>query len=297
MTAFIVRVPDHLGDGVLALPAVTALARRAPTRVIGPGWAADLYRGLGLAADVEPTTAILLKPSFRAAWALRHIRRRVGVRWDARGPLLTDAVVRPPGHRLDEYAAICRVAGVRVHGLPTYRADDIDGVPELARGAVLLLPGSASGAVVQWPRFSELAQRLVDHGLRPVFAGGPAEAGWIDRVAGSFPVLPALSIPHFGAAAAAARAVVGNDSGLSHLAAAARRGAGLAEGGVHVVFGSTDPAQTGAPGARVHKVDRPPPCWPCYAKRCSIGVPCLDIDVSSVLATLRTEAIRTEADR
>jgi len=282
---FLVRAPDHLGDGVLALPAIGALAAAGPCRIVGPGWTRDLYGHLPQAPVEEPDVAVLFKPAFRAAWEARRVPRRVGLRWDLRGPLLTDPVEASPGHRLDTYAAIAAAAGVVVTGapsLPTHRA----AAPPLPPRAVLLLPLSASGAVVEWGGFRALADRLSAAGLSPIFAAGPGQDAALAHVAGPHPRLPALPLTALGAAAAGAVGVVGNDSGLTHLAAAARRAAGAAVKAVQVVCGSTSPARTAAPGATAHTAGPGLGCWPCYRKTCAIGVPCLRVPVAPVLAAV-----------
>ena len=101
----LVRMPDHLGDGVQALPALAALCAAHEVTAVGPSWVAVLSRGLACATAPEVTAAgepgafdaaCLFKPSFSAAWKARRIRRRVGVSWDARRLLLTDVVDRDP---------------------------------------------------------------------------------------------------------------------------------------------------------------------------------------------------------
>ena len=70
------RAPDHLGDGVMALPAMAALSRLGPLRIRGPGWARRLYRGLGEIVEDpgDAELAVLFKPAFRAAWEARRVR-------------------------------------------------------------------------------------------------------------------------------------------------------------------------------------------------------------------------------
>jgi ADP-heptose:LPS heptosyltransferase len=282
---FLVRAPDHLGDGVLALPAIGALAAAGPCRVVGPKWARELYGHLPQDPVEEPEIAVLFKPAFRAAWEARRVPRRVGLRWDLRGPLLTDAVEALPGHRLDTYAAIAAAAGVVATGGPSLPSRP-DSAPPLPPRAVLLLPLSASGAVVEWGGFRALADRLSAAGLSPVFAAGPGQDAALGQVAGPHLRLPALPLAGMAAAAVRAVGVVGNDSGLTHLAAAARRAAGASVLAVQVVCGSTSPARTAAPGATAHTAGPGLDCWPCYRKTCGIGVPCLQVPVSDVLAAV-----------
>ena len=93
--------------------------------------------------------------------------------------------------------------------------------------------------------------------------------------------------PSLAEVARLATAIVGNDSGLTHLAAAAIRGAGDDPIKVHVVYGSTDPDRTGPQGTQAHAA-APLPCWPCYRKRCAIAseAPCLEVPVAALLQTL-----------
>lgn len=286
MKGTLIRAPDHLGDGVLALPALGALARAGPCRVVGPRWCADLYGHLPWAPVPEPARAVLLKPAFRAAWQARHIPERVGLAWDLRGPLLSRALRPQAGHRLDEYAAIAGLVGVAVSGLPALPPQAAS-LPALPPRFVLLLPLSASGATVSWPGHRPLADALTAAGQAVVFAAGPGEDEALARIAGQHACLPALPLGAVAAVACRAQAVVGNDSGLSHLAVAARRGAGLDPAAVQVVCGSTSAARTAPPGATVWTLNPALPCQPCYKKRCRVGgLPCLDLPVATLLGPL-----------
>jgi heptosyltransferase III len=85
---------------------------------------------------------------------------------------------------------------------------------------VVLHPGSGSRKK-NWPleRFLELARRLTDTGERVAWVVGPAEEGM------TFPsghtVWSSLPLPELAARLALCRLFVGNDSGVTHLAAAA----------------------------------------------------------------------------
>ncbi|HEV3112237.1 MAG TPA: glycosyltransferase family 9 protein [Candidatus Binataceae bacterium] len=106
---------------------------------------------------------------------------------------------------------------------------------------ILLMPGSGSPAK-NWPaeNYLQLARRLAQS-TAVLTVLGPAEAH-LER---DFSELPIISNPALGALAGLARlssAFVGNDSGVSHLAAAAgSRGV--------VIFGPTDPARWRPSGA------------------------------------------------
>ena len=291
-----VRAPDHLGDGVLALPALEALRSLGSVVVKGPGWVLPLYGHLASVVTKPPRGAalgVLLKPAFRAAWEARGVERVLGTKGDHRGWLLSEALPRPPGHRSEEYRGLALAAGVPSELLdgpwlpslpPGSATTPAEAAALLSLGPehVLLLPGSASGPVVQWGGYRALADELDG---RAVFAGGPAEEGWLAELAGPHPVLPSLSIGAFAAAAARVGAVVANDSGLAHLATAARRGAEADPACVLVIYGSTIPERTGPPGSTAVLGPRVA-CAPCYAKSCPTQIECLELGVDVVLAAL-----------
>ena len=273
------RAPNHLGDGVMALPALTALRRACDTLIIAaPAWGEALYRDLdatviprGSAPEAE--LAVLFPPSFRVAWEARAIPRRVGVRADWRGALLTDVVDPGVGHRAEEYAALVARLGLTAEGAPSYpaRADDERGV-DVPEGHLALNPLSPSGAPVMWRGF----EALIEAAPGPVVVYvGPGE-----RWDGPGEVRVGLPLPTLAASLRRARALVSNDSGVAHFA----RAAGVP---TVVVYGSTAPARTGPAGSVA--VEGPAlACRPCYKKRCPYpGVPCLEISPETVLAAVR----------
>jgi ADP-heptose:LPS heptosyltransferase len=115
--------------------------------------------------------------------------------------------------------------------------DIVSQFPGVHRAAVLH-PGSGSREK-NWPldRFRELAARLGDAGLAPVWLLGPAEAERDEfaDAAGGDPCLSGASLRLAAALLASASVTVGNDSGITHLAAA------LGTPTV-ALFGPSDPA-------------------------------------------------------
>ncbi|MGO9450067.1 MAG: glycosyltransferase family 9 protein [Candidatus Binataceae bacterium] len=108
----------------------------------------------------------------------------------------------------------------------------------VVRGKFLLVfPGSGSPAK-NWPadRFAELAEQIAPV-LMPIVVLGPAE----ERIEPNFrardiPTLSGVGLETVGALARMAAGFIGNDSGVSHLAAASgARGV--------AIFGPTDPAR------------------------------------------------------
>ena len=57
MPAFLLRVPDHLGDGVMAIPAVQSIATLGAVRIVGPSWAERLYGDLPSCGEAPETAA------------------------------------------------------------------------------------------------------------------------------------------------------------------------------------------------------------------------------------------------
>jgi ADP-heptose:LPS heptosyltransferase len=119
------------------------------------------------------------------------------------------------------------------------------------RGILVLHPGSG-GAAKCWPakRFAELAAAAARHwGVLPVFLIGPADASaWHEVQAALPPSLAALALVERPlrevlALLSLARAYVGNDSGISHLAGRACPTLAL--------FGPSDPRVWHPLGSRV----------------------------------------------
>jgi ADP-heptose:LPS heptosyltransferase len=119
---------------------------------------------------------------------------------------------------------------------------EADGV--ILPGATLIHPGSGSPGK-NWPleRFAAMARRLSSLGHRVTWIRGPAEAG-LPSEAWPGPVIDRPSLPALAATLAESRLFIGNDSGVSHLAAAV--GAPCV-----VLFGPTDPSLWAPDGSRV----------------------------------------------
>jgi heptosyltransferase-2 len=239
--------------------------------------------------------AVLLPNSFGAAlmaWQA-GIAERWGVAADLRRRLLTRAVPRPRAalHQATYYRALVaalgidgapRHASVRVPALDSDMASRVGPSPY-----VVLAPGAAYGRAKQWPpeRCAELTSLAArELGVRVVLVGSRADGGVCQEIverarrAGVVPeslldLSGRTTLPDLTAILARARAVVTNDSGAMHLAAAA---------GARVVatFGATDEGRT-APLTR--DASAPPPviltsdvwCRPCLLRECPIDHRCL----------------------
>lgn len=273
------RAPNHLGDGVVALPAMHALARLGELTIHGPGWAPIVYRDVD-ARFLPPgrmrgaDLAVLFAPSLRAALEAAAVPRRIGTATDRRGWLLTDRV-SPGRHTADTYAALAAAAGARAEGLPRWTPRPGDPEVDVPDGHVGLNPITAGGPMRQWPGFAALAARIE----RPVVVyGGPGEQAKVDAVCSGRTTAVGWSLPAFASALRRCALLVSNDSGAAHFARAV--GAPTL-----VVYGPTDPTTTGPQGAAAMYSERPA-CAPCHRRRCPHDLECWRLPVERVLAAI-----------
>lgn len=249
--------------------------------------------------------AYVLPNSFKSAllpW-LAGIAQRVGYRGEARWGLLTQRLPNPPRHErapmVDFYLAL---AGQAPQGRPRPRLQVGEAAigsalarHGLARGAyVVFVPGAEYGPAKRWPagHFAELARQLAE----PVAVLGSAKEAAlgqdIAQASGRAEVrnlAGATTLDEAMALIAAARAVVTNDTGLMHVAAAL-------DVSQVALFGSSSPLHTPPLSARAQvlwlKQDphyQPPlDCAPCFARSCPLGhTRCLrDLSPQRVLAAL-----------
>lgn len=272
-----------------------------------------------LAGDLRRVGAralVLGPPSLRAGLAakLAGVPVRVGYRGDGRGLLLNHPLPRPvrgERHHSDELLALgdraLAACGLvpgdpdreRAWGLlPGCRAvppADLGAGPDLW----VLAPGTTYGEAKVWPvanaaRFVDLA--VATRGVRVALLGDAGATGfaaalrercagpWRTGLPGPAGVVDLVGRTSVATAAALlrkARAFVGNDSGLMHLAGAL----GVPTVGI---FGSTNPAWTAplGPAVRVLVADGFP-CRPCYRRTCNQDRFCLEtIGAASVLAAV-----------
>ncbi len=297
----LVRLPNWLGDTVMALPALHGLrAARSGVSVVAVGRWAGILAGQGVAdalvpypagrgerrrlnaslRDMRTDAAILLPNSFGSAFAACRWRARVrlGYDTDLRRPLLTHAVPLPSPrlHQVDEYRLLLEAAGVAAPATePAWRL----GEDAAADGAV--------SALLDGP-FAELATALRERGLQPLLLGSPADAG-IDaavRAAADWavPSLVGRDSPEIlPRLLSRLTCLVSGDTGVAHLAAAV---------GTPTVtlFGPTDPTLTVPRGRAALYIHGRAPCAPCFLERCPIDHVCMrDITAASVVQAV-TEA-------
>jgi heptosyltransferase-2 len=275
-------------------------------------------------------TALLLPNSTRVAILTRRaaVPERWGYRTGWRGSLLTRAIPAPRGvHQIEYYQHLVRALGfpngpveprvtvssdVREAGRSLLMESGWDGRTPL----VSLAPGAAYGGAKRWPSayFAELAHGLAADGVQCVMVGtmadaetaaevrspgspkhGTRESGSPRRVA-PLDLVGRTDLPALAGVLANCRALVTNDSGAMHLAAAV----GIS---VTAMFGPTDEHAT---SPRLHVRPRhasPSPaatevisilthpiwCRPCMLRECPLDHRCMrGIDVATVLEAARS---------
>jgi lipopolysaccharide heptosyltransferase II len=260
--------------------------------------------------------ALLLPNSFHAAWlaARARIPERWGYRADWRGPLLTRGFAPPARvHQVEYYRRLAQSLGFSDGPIePTLDAPGSarDAASSLlrrhgwdgGRRLVAMAPGAAYGGAKRWPAssFAELATMLAADGLACVLVGSAADEPVADEVIAATRRGPAggsggrndaiinlvgrTDLVTLAGVLATCRALVTNDSGAMHLAAAL---------GVPVtaVFGPTDERATGPVGEAHAVVTGPAWCRPCLLRECPLDHRCMrGIGVAPVAAAARGQA-------
>lgn len=254
-----------VGDFVCLMPALAALAECHRIEIAGIRERATLALRAGLAEAVYDLDAT----GFHSAFTTPDARLRDFLaRFDEAVIFMADG----DGH-IERNLRIAGLKSVRcVPGVPPaswtapaaqWYARGLQAVITLpyqapfraAPGAptVVLHPGSG-GRAKNWPlpHFYALADALEDRGLPATWCAGPAEE--FDVPAGRR--LPSMALADLAGVLAGSRLYVGNDSGVSHLAAAA----GCPS---VVIFGPTDPSVWAPVGPRVTVLRDQP--WPTVA--------------------------------
>jgi lipopolysaccharide heptosyltransferase II len=295
IASLVVRAPNHLGDLVMALPALEAAgpvdvlvaAPIAPllamSRMVGT--ILPLARGTAAFASTvrqlrraRYARAVLLTPSFSSAFlfAASGIPRRRGTDTDARRLLLTDPVPFYPFTKLHRAASYWTLLSNDT--MPDPLRPRLT-VPDEARERWLAQPlgGQSDGPLIglfpggnapsrRWSpeSFATLARRLVARGARVVVFGGPAERALTAQVASTHAIDLGgqTDLPLLAAGLAACDLVVSNDSGPLHMAAAV---------GTPTIscWGAGDPRITGPLGPHQRVVRHAElPCVPCARNVC-----------------------------
>ena len=333
MVRTLIRLPNWLGDIVMALPAVHALrgwrgvgtlALAAPAALVGvarmiegidqvvPLASTGRSRGTAWDEDVARIASgrfdrvILLTNSFGSAWMVRRagVPQRWGYRADWRGLLLTRAVSRRAStdresdrHHARYYLRLVERLGIGVPPGDPAASARLSVEPRVRSAARQLLhsrgigegvvvvgfaPGAAYGQAKRWlpEHVAAVVGGLAADGVASAVVGAPSDAdtgraiesaiealGPGFRRPGVVNLIGETDLPMLAAVLAECRAVVSNDSGAMHVAAAVGTP-------VVAVFGPTDQRATAPLG--VHTIVTADVfCRPCHLRTCPIDHRCM----------------------
>lgn len=248
--------PGALGDVLLAVPALRTLRRRGALTLAAQPRIGALLADLGVVDAWRPFDSLRLDGLFVEEGEPSEVVRAAAcvVCWfGARDPVFTrrlqaaapGAIVAPPAstdgglvwrHLL---ATVGSDVGVSIGGgaapcepieVPERLRDDACHALDAARsdrsGPVLVIQPGAGGPAKRWPGegFAAALAPVLAAGATPVVHSGPADAeaatALVSALGPPAIVLREPSLPVLAGVLALARAYVGNDSGVSHLAAA-----------------------------------------------------------------------------
>ncbi|MDD3886801.1 MAG: lipopolysaccharide heptosyltransferase II [Victivallaceae bacterium] len=319
----VVRMPNHLGDAVMALPALRQLKSLLPDFcalfVIAPSAQRQLYEALSEVdcflplsrphkvwsfqelnnlRGMRPGIGVLFNNSLRDAVMMRvaGVKQLYGAAARGRSIFLSHAFNLPPRpgkgelariHQTAKCLAIVEALGAKREDakMPKFKitppVDEIRSrITAIAAHPSLLTiaPGAAFGSAKRWPAeyFRATAEYWLSHGGAVAAVGGKAEFGIAAEalrglptsrtfnLAGDTDLAELMHILH------SSRAVVANDSGVMHLAAA------IGTPGV-AIFGSTDYTATGPVSNRWAMLYEKDKCSPCYEHMCPSGAFCSGI--------------------
>ncbi|MDP1609959.1 MAG: lipopolysaccharide heptosyltransferase II [Sulfuritalea sp.] len=236
----------------------------------------------GNAASADYQQAYILPNSWKSALVpfFAGIPRRIGYQGESRFLLLNerhrlDAVRHP--QLVQRYAAL---AGPLPASLPPPRLNSTREQQQAVRLAlnlpvdvapVIFCPGAEYGPAKRWPaqHFAALA-RLVATPQRPVWlVGSDKDIAVGDEIAAAaegaaLNLCGRSSLEQAIDLIASASAIVSNDSGLMHVAAALGRP-------LAALYGSSSPIYTPPLSSQATIVWRKLPCSPCFKRECPLG--------------------------
>lgn len=250
--------------------------------------------------------AVICPNSWKSAllpW-MAGIPHRRGLRGEARWILLNDVRISSSQSQPEAYASLapdptrCRDRLPALHATPL--PDDHPlAWPRTKSPRLILAPGAEFGPAKQWPatHWSRLAEDWLASDAAVMVLGGPKDvsieadivAGLSNdhrprllRRAGQTRLAEALAL------LAEADAVVSNDSGLMHVAAALGRPTlGL--------YGSSDPRRTPVQGRKAAHLWLQLDCSPCFARDCPLGTRACLTGLSPVMVQGALERLRQNA--
>ncbi|MDF2954241.1 MAG: ADP-heptose:LPS heptosyltransferase [Thermodesulfobacterium sp.] len=312
----VIRIPNWLGDALMATPVYSNLCKKEKIYLFGPSAIVNLFKSFpnteilyyekgNIKKNIETLkpfkneVGLLLTNSFSSAWLFFRagLRQRWGYARDFRSFLLTRAVKtsRKKLHQRDYYLHLLKALGLPTEFKELFLPLEEETInrakillKELKDKAfIVLAPGAAYGPAKMWPKeyYKKIAHSLTKKGIAIVVTGSSKEKEVgefikegnksIYNLCGKTDLTEVAGIFSF------AKAVISNDSGLMHLAAALK----IPQ---IAIFGSTDPEKTGPLNPKAIVLKKDLPCSPCFKRTCKYGhYKCLkDITPEEVLENI-----------
>jgi heptosyltransferase-3 len=281
----LIMFPGSLGDFICFLPTLVALRARHPSRmlVVAKPVLLDVMRLRGVAtASIDgralaqlfassptvPAETEALLAGFATVYSWTgfgdpDVSRHLTVLTAGRVNRYRFRGMDPGEHAVDYYA---RCVGVTPStSIAESIADDPSWFAALQRqqrlgdSFAVIHPGSGSSRK-NWIGFGAVVRCWRRAPSPVVLLRGPAEVERDgDTDCGADIVLEGLTLPQVATVLRRTRLYLGNDSGISHLAAA------VGATGV-ALFGPTDPATWAPRGPHLQTLHAPEPCWQCGAE-------------------------------
>ena len=300
----LVVAPNWIGDALMAQP---LLARLGGTiDVLAPPWVAPVVRRMPEVAEVIEAPlrhgalqlgerwrlarelkrrgydrAVVLPNSWKSALVpfFAGIRERVGYVGEMRYGLLNNTFQSKSQSMPAHYARLGGGSGeARPLQVSKQEIDEAKARHGIAGEYVVFCPGAEYGPAKRWPYFGELAAAV---GKPVVLLGSKNDEQAAAGITGKN-LVGKTSLDDALRLIAGASAVVSNDSGLMHVAAALGRPQ-------VALFGSSSPEHTPPASARARVLWLRLECSPCFERECPLGhFRCMkEMGVDQVLAALK----------
>lgn len=299
----VIRIPNWLGDALMATPIYKNLSVEDSLMLFGPPSFLKLFEdfprvsllpfykkekkiNLKNLKKFKQERALLLTNSFSSAWLFFRagFREIMGYSTDLRGFLLTKKV-KPPQvkmHQREKYLYLIEKLGFTVKEkeltLPLKKEKILKAERflwekkiELGKNPLILIaPGAAYGPAKKWPEdyYKKLAEKLTKEGFRVLIVGSMAEKETghyiMKDLQGVYNLCGETEITLLAGIFLLSNILISNDSGLMHLAAALK----IPQ---IAIFGSTDPTLTGPLNPKARVLQTTLSCSPCFKRICPKG--------------------------
>lgn len=263
-----IRLPNWLGDVVMALPSLSSLTQAGYTfDLFGKPWIKDLFSGYTFKTHPVPSTFMQARRLFQTSPASRSLlltnglssalhvaysgKPSFGYRGRGRQMFLNHSKTKSPGlHEIEYFWDLTQFSVPTPLPKPQspllviadkyiQQADTLLEQHNIQAGFFVICPGAIGhGANKQskvWPYWESLAANLVQHGIKLVACPAPFETAHFEQAFSKYAtILTDVNLPLYAAVMKRAKQVIANDSGPMHMAAAV-------QAPVLGVFGETDP--------------------------------------------------------